>query len=56
MSGLIKRTDDTELNNEALRVANIICRTKFIPATIRGQSVNSKYSIPFLRIDISASR
>lgn len=56
ISGLIKRTDDTELNNEALRVANIICRTKFIPATIRGQSVNSKYSIPFLRIDISASR
>lgn len=50
---IIKSSSDVELDNEAIRVAKIICQYEFIPASHRGEKVNAKYSIVFLKEDIN---
>lgn len=49
---IVKISNDPELDNEAKRVAEIICQYDFIPASHRGETVKSIYSIAFLRSDI----
>ena len=56
VKGLAKRTGNATVDNEALRVADIISKTGFIPAMHRGEYVNSLYAIPFLKEDIEVSR
>ncbi len=46
VKGLAKRTGNATVDNEALRVADIISKTGFIPAMHRGEYVNSLYAIP----------
>ena len=50
---IVKISNDPELDNEAKRVAEIICQYDFIPASHRGETVNSIYSIVFWRSDIT---
>lgn len=52
VNGFYKRTNDEILNAEALRVADLIIRTGFLPAKHRGEKVNSTFCIPFVRKDI----
>lgn len=51
--GIVKSSNDTELDNEAIRVAEIICQYDFIPASHRGETVKAIYPIVFLRSDIT---
>lgn len=51
--GIVKSSNDTELDNEAIRVAEIICQYDFIPASHRGETVKAIYSIFFLKSDIT---
>lgn len=51
--GIVKSSNDTELDNEAIRVAEIICQYDFIPASHRGKTVKAIYPIVFLRSDIT---
>jgi len=53
LKGIIKSSNDTELDNEAIRVAEIICQYDFIPASHRGETVKAIYPIVFLRSDIT---
>lgn len=50
---IVKSSNDTELDNEAIRVAKIICQYDFIPASHRGETVKAIYPILFLRSDIT---
>lgn len=52
LSGIIKSSNDTELDDEAIRVAKIICQYDFIPASHRNEFVNVIYPIVFLKNDI----
>ncbi|MDR1553981.1 MAG: hypothetical protein LBS69_11065 [Prevotellaceae bacterium] len=52
VNGIIKGSDDIELDNEAIRVAEIICQYEFIPASHREQNVNAIYPVAFLKNDI----
>lgn len=51
--GIVKSSNDTELDNEAIRVTEIICQYDFIPASHRGETVKAIYPIVFLRSDIT---
>lgn len=50
-SGTVKKvalsSGNSEVDNEAIRVAHIICKSKFIPASHRGQKVKAVYPISF---------
>lgn len=52
LNGIVKSSNDIELDKEALRIAEIICQYKFIPASHRGENVNATFPIMFLRNDI----
>jgi len=52
LKGIIKSSNDNELDKEAIRVTEIICQYDFIPATHRGETVNANYSIMFFNEDI----
>jgi len=47
VKGIAKSSNDFEIDNEALRVAEIICQYKFIPASHRGEKVNNIRDIVF---------
>lgn len=53
LKGIVKSSNDTDLDNEAIRVAKIICQYDFIPASHRGETVKAIYPIIFLRSDIT---
>lgn len=53
LSKISKSSNDTEIDNEALRVAKIICQYEFIPASHRGQKVNAIFPVIFLRNNIT---
>ncbi|MDR2815625.1 MAG: energy transducer TonB [Proteiniphilum sp.] len=52
LNGISKSSNDTEIDNEALRVAKIICQYEFISALHRGEKVNAFYPVVFLKSDI----
>ncbi len=52
LKGIIKSSNDIELDNEALRVAKIVCQYEFTPALHRGEKVNAIFPIMFLQSDI----
>lgn len=47
LKGVVKSSNDTEIDNEALRIAKIICQYEFVPASHRGEKVNAIYPIVF---------
>ena len=47
LSEVIQSSNNEELDNEALRIIEIICQYKFVPAFHRGQNVNATYSVIF---------
>ena len=49
-----KSSGDTVIDEEALKVAKIICQYKFIPATHRGETVETIFPIMFLDNDVKA--
>ena len=52
--GIRKSSGDTVTDEEALKVAKIICQYKFIPATHRGETVETIFPIMFLDNDVKA--
>ena len=52
--GIRKSSGDTVIDEEALKVAKIICQYKFIPATHRGETVATIFPIMFLDNDVKA--
>ena len=52
--GIRKSSGDTVIDEEALKVAKIICQYKFIPATHRGETVETIFAIMFLDNDVKA--
>ena len=52
--GIRKSSGDTAIDEEALKVAKIICQYKFIPATHRGETVETIFPIMFLDNDVKA--
>lgn len=52
--GIKKSSGDTVIDEEALKVAEIICQYKFIPATHRGETVETIFPIMFLDNDVKA--
>jgi len=52
LNGIMKTSNDKELDNEALRVAKIVCSYDFIPASHRGEVVNVIFPIVFFSDDI----
>lgn len=52
LKGIIKSSNDKGIDNEALRITEIVCQYDFIPASHRGENVNVIYPIVFLRSDI----
>lgn len=54
--GIRKSSGDTVIDEEALKVAKIICQYKFIPATHRGETVETIFPIMFLDNDVKAKR
>jgi len=52
LKGISRSSNDIELDNEALRVAEIICQYEFIPASHRGHKVSATSAIVFLQSDI----
>jgi hemerythrin superfamily protein len=52
LKGIIKSSNDTEIDNEALRVAEIVCQYEFVPASHRGEKVSAVFPVLFLRNDI----
>ena len=52
--GIRKSSGDTVIDEEALKVAKIICQYKFIPATHRGETVETIFPVMFLDNDIKA--
>ncbi|MDR0810827.1 MAG: energy transducer TonB [Paludibacter sp.] len=53
LKGIIKSSNDMEIDNEALRVAEIVCQYEFVPASHRGEKVNALFPVMFLRSDIN---
>lgn len=53
LKGVVKSSNDIELDKEGIRVAEIICQYDFIPASHRGETVSAIYPIIFLRSDIT---
>lgn len=53
LKGIVKSSNDVELDKEAIRVAKIISQYDFIPASHRGQTVRAIYPIVFLKSDIT---
>ena len=52
--GIRKSSGDTVIDEEALKVAKIICQYKFIAATHRGETVETIFPIMFLDNDVKA--
>ena len=52
--GIRKSSGDTVIDEEALKVAKIICQYKFIPATHRGETVETIFPVMFLDNDVKA--
>ena len=52
--GIRKSSGDTVIDEEALKVAKIICQYKFIPATHRGETVETIFPIMCLDNDVKA--
>jgi hypothetical protein len=52
LKGIAKSSNDTKIDKEALRVAEIVCQYEFTPATHRGEKVNAVFSVMFLQKDI----
>lgn len=52
LKGIAKSSNDTEIDNEALRVAKIVCQYSFVPASHRGEKANAIFPVMFLRSDI----
>ena len=52
--GIRKSSGDTVIDEEALKIAEIICQYKFIPATHRGETVETIFPIMFLDNDVKA--
>ena len=52
--GIRKSSGDTVIDEEALKVAKIICQYKFIQATHRGETVETIFPIMFLDNDVKA--
>lgn len=52
--GIRKSSGDTVIDEEALKVAKIICQYKFIPATHREETVETIFPIMFLDNDVKA--
>jgi TonB family protein len=52
LSKISKSSNNTEIDNEALRVAEIVCQYEFISASHRGEKVNTLFPVVFLRNDI----
>lgn len=52
--GIRKSSGDTVIDEEALKVAKIICQYKFIPATHRGETIETIFPIMFLDNDVKA--
>ena len=52
--GIRKSSGDTVIDEEALKVAKIICQYKFIPATHRVETVETIFPIMFLDNDVKA--
>lgn len=52
--GIRKSSGDTVIDEEALKVAKIICQYKFIPATHRGETAETIFPIMFLDNDVKA--
>lgn len=52
--GIRKSSGDTVIDEEALKVAKIICQYKFIPATHQGETVETIFPIMFLDNDVKA--
>ena len=52
--GIRKSSGDTVIDEEALKVAKIICQYKFIPATHRGETVETIFPIMFVDNDVKA--
>jgi hypothetical protein len=50
---IIKSSGDAEIDSEAVRVTEMLCKYNFIPATHRGQKVNAIYPVLFFRDDVS---
>lgn len=53
LNGIVKSSNDTELDDEAIRVAEIICQYDFIPASHRNVTVKAIFPVVFLRSDIT---
>ena len=53
LKGISRSSNDIELDNEAIRVAEIICQYEFIPAQHKGHKVNTTSAIVFLQKDIA---
>ena len=52
LKGVSKSSNNTEIDHEALRVAEIVCQYEFIPASHRGEKVNTIFPVMFFRNDI----
>jgi hypothetical protein len=52
LKGIKKSSNDTEIDSEALRVAEIVCQYEFVPASHREEKVNSIFPVVILRNDI----
>ena len=53
-AGVQAYIQQTLFDEEALKVAKIICQYKFIPATHRGETVETIFPIMFLDNDVKA--
>ena len=49
VDGIAKSSDNENIDNEAIRVANIVCSTKFLPAKHRGKPVKALFPIVFTK-------
>ena len=53
LKGIIRSSNNMEIDNEALRVSEIVCQYEFVPASHRGEKVNATFPVLFLRRDIA---
>jgi hypothetical protein len=53
LKGISMSSVDNDINNEALRVADIICQYEFIPALHRGEKVNAIFPVIFFNDHIT---
>lgn len=52
LRGISLSSNDVDVDNEALRVSDKICKYEFIPASHRNEKVNCIYAITFLKNDV----